>query len=114
MCHINNINYVNQIVRSKSYWTCPYSDQDLYYFDDVNKFVNNQYMDAFGTHIHTKYKLLNVDVCLCHMHIIHHFILIGHTPHKNRVGKFFDVKIYTTHIQSLTSSHITWVHITSS
>ena len=33
-------------------------------------------------------------------------------PTQKQVGKFFDVKIYTTYIQSLTSSHIT--HITSS
>ena len=58
--HINDINYVNQIVRSKSYLTCPYSDQYLWYltFDNINKFINNKYMDAFGKHIHTKYKLL--------------------------------------------------------
>ena len=29
--HINNMIYVDQIVRGKSYWTCPYSDQYLYY-----------------------------------------------------------------------------------
>ena len=29
--YINNINYINKIVRSKSYLTCPYSDQYLCY-----------------------------------------------------------------------------------
>ena len=27
VCHINNIIYVIQIVRSKSYWMCPSSDE---------------------------------------------------------------------------------------
>ena len=35
-----------QIIRSKSYETCPYSEQ-IMLFGNINKFVSNQYMNAF-------------------------------------------------------------------
>ena len=39
-----------QIIRSKPYETCPYSEQ-IILPDNINKFVNNQYMNAFIKHI---------------------------------------------------------------
>ena len=35
-----------QIIRSKSFETCPYSEQ-IILFSTINKFVNIQYMNAF-------------------------------------------------------------------
>ena len=40
------ITYLFQIIRSKSYETCPYSEQ-IMLWDNINKFINNQYMNAF-------------------------------------------------------------------
>ena len=50
--HINNINCVNQIVRSKSYWTCPYSGQYLYYLVILtNLEIINTWMHLVNTSI---------------------------------------------------------------
>ena len=40
------ITYVFQIIRSKLYETCPYSEQ-IILFATINKFINIQYMNAF-------------------------------------------------------------------
>ena len=45
-----SITHLFQIIRSKSYKTCPYSKQineQIISLDNINKFVNNQYMNAF-------------------------------------------------------------------
>ena len=40
------LTYLFQIIRSKSYEICPYSEQ-IILFGTINKFVNIQYMNAF-------------------------------------------------------------------
>ena len=40
------ITHLFQIIRSGSYEICPYSEQ-IMLFDNINKFVNYQYMKAF-------------------------------------------------------------------
>ena len=37
--------------------------------NDIDKFINNKYMDAFVEYINTKHKLLNFDAYLCDRHV---------------------------------------------
>ena len=84
--------------------------------NNINKFVNNQYNICS----HTIYECILLKVYKYIHTNIHYKILMQSPcniawvyPTQNQVGKTFMMLKYTPHTFTLTSSHITWVHVTS-
>ena len=74
----------------------------------MDKFINNKYMDAFGEHIHMKYKLF-IYWTLMHASATGMYspcnINWMQTPHKNKLVGTLNLKTYTAYILS-------FIHIT--